>query len=67
MPIGSVDDCTVGGHGVAVAATSNNGPPRARGPLSASTVRSHLHNVYRKLGAIDRAQAVLIARDRGWI
>jgi putative nucleotidyltransferase with HDIG domain len=35
--------------------------------LSASTVRTHLHNVYRKLGAIDRAQAVLIARDRGWI
>ena len=35
--------------------------------LSASTVRTHLHNVYRKLGAIDRAQAVLVARDRGWI
>jgi putative nucleotidyltransferase with HDIG domain len=35
--------------------------------LSPSTVRTHLHNVYRKLGAIDRAQAVLIARDRGWI
>ncbi|MSO40426.1 MAG: HDOD domain-containing protein [Solirubrobacterales bacterium] len=35
--------------------------------LSASTVRSHLHNVYGKLGALDRAQAVLIATDRGWI
>lgn len=35
--------------------------------LSTSTVRTHLHNVYRKLGAADRAQAVLIARDRGWI
>jgi putative nucleotidyltransferase with HDIG domain len=35
--------------------------------LSASTVRTHLQSVYRKLGAIDRAQAVLIARDRGWI
>lgn len=35
--------------------------------LSASTVRTHLHNVYRKLGAADRAQAVLIARERGWI
>jgi putative nucleotidyltransferase with HDIG domain len=35
--------------------------------LSPSTVRTHLHNVYRKLGAIDRAQAVLIARDHGWI
>ena len=31
-----------------------------------STVRTHLHNVYRKIGAVDRAQAVLIARDRGW-
>jgi putative nucleotidyltransferase with HDIG domain len=35
--------------------------------LSASTVRTHLHNVYRKIGAVDRAQAVLIARDRNWI
>jgi DNA-binding NarL/FixJ family response regulator len=35
--------------------------------LSSSTVRTHLHNVYRKLGAIDRAQAVLIAREKGWI
>lgn len=35
--------------------------------LSASTVRSHLHNVYGKLGALDRAQAVLIATDQGWI
>lgn len=35
--------------------------------LSASTVRTHLHNVYGKLGASDRAQAVLIAADRGWI
>jgi putative nucleotidyltransferase with HDIG domain len=35
--------------------------------LSASTVRTHLHNVYRKVGASDRAQAVLIAKDRGWL
>ena len=35
--------------------------------LSASTVRTHLHNVYRKIGTPDRAQAVLLARDRGWI
>lgn len=35
--------------------------------LSPSTVRTHLHNVYRKIGASDRAQAVLIATDRGWI
>jgi putative nucleotidyltransferase with HDIG domain len=35
--------------------------------LSASTVRSHLHNVYGKVGAIDRAQAVLIATEQGWI
>ena len=33
--------------------------------LSASTVRSHLHNVYGKLGALDRAQAVLMATDTG--
>jgi putative nucleotidyltransferase with HDIG domain len=35
--------------------------------LSPSTVRTHLHNVYRKIGAVDRAQAVLIARDKGWL
>jgi putative nucleotidyltransferase with HDIG domain len=35
--------------------------------LSPSTVRSHLHNVYGKLGAVDRAQAVLTATKRGWI
>ena len=35
--------------------------------LSVSTIRTHLHNVYRKVGAVDRAQAVLIARDRGWV
>ena len=35
--------------------------------IAASTVRSHLHNVYGKLGAADRAQAVLIASREGWI
>jgi len=35
--------------------------------ISASTVRTHLHNIYAKLGAPDRAQAVLIATERGWL
>jgi DNA-binding NarL/FixJ family response regulator len=35
--------------------------------LSTSTVRTHLHNTYGKLGAVDRAQAVLIATERGWL
>jgi putative nucleotidyltransferase with HDIG domain len=35
--------------------------------LSVSTIRTHLHNVYGKIGAVDRAQAVLTSRDRGWI
>jgi DNA-binding NarL/FixJ family response regulator len=35
--------------------------------LSTSTVRTHLHNVYGKLGAVDRAQAVLTATDKGWL
>ncbi len=35
--------------------------------LSTSTVRTHLHNTYGKLGAVDRAQAVLMATERGWL
>ena len=35
--------------------------------LSTSTVRTHLHNTYTKLGAVDRAQAVLVTTERGWI
>jgi putative nucleotidyltransferase with HDIG domain len=35
--------------------------------LSTSTVRTHLHNTYAKVGAVDRAQAVLIATEQGWI
>lgn len=35
--------------------------------LSTSTVRTHLHNIYGKLGAVDRAQAVLMATERGWL
>ncbi len=35
--------------------------------LSESTVRTHLHNIYGKLDVMDRAQAVLLAAERGWI
>jgi DNA-binding NarL/FixJ family response regulator len=35
--------------------------------LSTSTVRTHLHNIFGKLGAVDRAQAVLMATERGWL
>ena len=35
--------------------------------LATSTVRTHLHNIYLKLEAVDRAQAVLIAVRSGWI
>jgi DNA-binding NarL/FixJ family response regulator len=35
--------------------------------LSASTVRSHTHRIYKRIGAADRAQAVLTAVDAGWI
>jgi DNA-binding CsgD family transcriptional regulator len=35
--------------------------------LSVSTVRTHLHNAYAKMGVVDRAQAVLKATEMGWI
>jgi putative nucleotidyltransferase with HDIG domain len=35
--------------------------------IAPSTVRTHLHNIYAKLDVADRAQAVLLAVDRGWI
>lgn len=35
--------------------------------LSTSTVRSHLHNVYTKIGVADRAQAVLTATENCWV
>jgi DNA-binding NarL/FixJ family response regulator len=35
--------------------------------LTVSTVRTHLHHIYRKLGVVDRAQAVLVATRHGWI
>jgi putative nucleotidyltransferase with HDIG domain len=34
---------------------------------STSTIRTQLHNAYKKLGVHDRAQAVLLATDRGWL
>ena len=35
--------------------------------VSASTVRTHLHVAYTKLGVVDRAQAVLRATEKGWL
>jgi len=35
--------------------------------LSRKTVESHLQNIYRKLGARNRAAAVAIAVSEGWI
>jgi putative nucleotidyltransferase with HDIG domain len=35
--------------------------------VAEATVRSHLRRIYQRLGAADRTQAVLIARDRGWV
>lgn len=35
--------------------------------LSVSTVRSHLHRAYNRMGAADRTQAVLMATENGWL
>jgi DNA-binding CsgD family transcriptional regulator len=34
---------------------------------AASTVRTHMHNVYVKLGTPNSAQACLVAYERGWL
>jgi putative nucleotidyltransferase with HDIG domain len=35
--------------------------------LSPSTVRSHLHRIYRRLGVSGGTQAVLVSTERGWL
>jgi DNA-binding NarL/FixJ family response regulator len=35
--------------------------------LAVSTIRTHLHATYKKLGVVDRAQAVIRATEMGWI
>lgn len=35
--------------------------------LSLGTIRAHLHKIYGKLGVANRAQAVLVANERGWL
>jgi DNA-binding CsgD family transcriptional regulator len=34
---------------------------------SVSTVHNHLHHVYRKLNVTGQAQALLLAREMGWV
>ena len=35
--------------------------------ISAGTVRVHVHSILHKLNARDRIQAVLIAKQQGWL
>jgi DNA-binding CsgD family transcriptional regulator len=35
--------------------------------IGPESVKTHLHDAYRKLGASNRAHAVTIARDRGYL
>ena len=35
--------------------------------LAEATVRSHLRRIYQRLGVADRTQAVLVAREHGWL
>lgn len=34
---------------------------------SPSTIHNHLHHVYRKLGVTSQSQALLLAREKGWV
>lgn len=51
----------------AVAAGGDSSAIASRVHLSAGTVRNHLSSAIGKLGAANRAEAVRIATDRGWI
>ncbi len=66
-----IDPCPLSGREVEVLKRLSEGKVykqiAAELQLSTSTVRTHLHNIYGKLGAVDRAQAVLIATERGWL
>ena len=68
-PPRQIDPCPLSGREVEVLKRLAEGKVykqiAAELPLSTSTVRTHLHNIYGKLGAVDRAQAVLIATERG--
>jgi DNA-binding NarL/FixJ family response regulator len=34
---------------------------------SASTIHNHLHHIYRKLEVSGQSQALLLAREKGWV
>jgi len=34
---------------------------------SASTIHNHLHHIYRKLDVSGQSQALLLAREKGWV
>jgi DNA-binding CsgD family transcriptional regulator/HD-like signal output (HDOD) protein len=49
-------------------ATGMSGKQAARElGIAESTIRNHLHRIYSRIGAADRAQAILRAVERGWI
>lgn len=50
-----------------VAAGLQNAEIAAELFLSVETVRTHVKNMLRKLGAVDRAHAVHIGHSRGWL
>ena len=70
-PVAPVEPCPLSGREVEVLKRLAEGKVYkqigAELGLSTSTVRTHLHNIYGKLGAVDRAQAVLIATGQGWL
>jgi ATP/maltotriose-dependent transcriptional regulator MalT len=48
-----------------IAAGESNGEIAARLFVSISTVKTHINNLYRKLGARSRTQAIVRARELG--
>ena len=61
-----MDGMNIESHVRRAGLTSRNVRRQTSTGLQEITIKIHLRNVYRKIGAVNRAQAVRIALSSGW-